>query len=87
VLPDPTVTLDVELISNDRVLAIEVVGDGEVIRRIDLEPGREQETSIEPTFEAARGSRYSSSDSTSTPLLVSTIGIGRPTPGGWFCRW
>src|SRR6266540_3392726 len=29
---------------------------------------------------------YSNSERTLTPLLVSTIGIGRSTPGGWFFR-
>ena len=29
---------------------------------------------------------YNNSVSTFTPLLVSTIGIGRSTPGGWFFR-
>ncbi len=32
----------------------------------------------------APGRAYSSSEMTLTPLLVSTIGIGRSTPAGWF---
>jgi hypothetical protein len=54
-------------------------------------PGRCRPPAPRPPADERRradgvGGTYSNSERTLTPLLVSTIGIGRSTPGGWFFR-